>query len=165
MTGQEIVFSILAVGAGVAAALVVTTKNVVRGALLLVAMLGSIGALFLLMGAEFLGWTQILIYVGAIVVLLLFGVMLTKAPIGSATTLDNQQRGAALIVAVTTFGVLTYLIWRAFGHTRIAGGSNVVRTAQIDTSLFTKYVLPFEAVSVLLLAALVGAIVLARRDR
>jgi NADH-quinone oxidoreductase subunit J len=109
MNGQEVVFTGLAVVAGIAAIAVVTTRNVVRGALFLVAVLGSIGALFLLLGAEFVGWTQVLIYVGAIVVLLLFGIMLTKAPIGRLA-LDNQQRPLAFLVAAGTFATLTYLI-------------------------------------------------------
>lgn len=164
MNGPEIIFSVLAVVAGIAGVLVVTTRNVVRGALYLVAVLGSIAAVFMLLGAEFVGWTQVLIYVGAIVVLLLFGIMLTRAPIGPATTLDNQQRGVAFLVAAGVFGAMTYLIWRAFGNQRIEL-KQVVRVKDIGESMFTNFVLPFEAISVLLLAALVGAIVLARREK
>ena len=163
MNGYEIAFTIMAIIAGAAGIMVVASRNVVRSALFLVGVLGSIGALFILLGAEFLGWVQVLIYVGAIVVLLLFGIMLTKAPIGRVA-LDNQQRGVALLVALSIFGTLTYLIWRAFGDERIAL-KQVVRTKDIGNSLFSSFVLPFEAVSVLLLAALVGAIVIARRDR
>lgn len=162
MSGQEIAFAGIMAAAGIAGALVVSSRNVVHAALYLVAALGSIAALFLLLGAEFVGWTQILIYVGAIVVLLLFGIMLTKAPMGRAA-LDNQHRGVALLVAGGTFGVLTWLIWEAFGDERIPL-EQVVRTKDIGQSLFDRFVLPFEAVSVLLLAALVGAIVLARKD-
>jgi NADH-quinone oxidoreductase subunit J len=163
LNGYEVAFTIMAVIAGIAGVMVVTSRNVVRSALFLVAVLGSIGALFILLGAEFLGWTQVLIYVGAIVVLLLFGIMLTKAPIGRIA-LDNQQRGIALVVSLAIFGTLTFLIWRAFGDERIAL-TQVTRTKAIGTSIFTGFVLPFEAISVLLLAALVGAIVIARRDR
>ena len=67
MSGSEVVFAIVFAVAGIAAALLVSSKNVVHAALYLVAALGSIAALFLLLGAEFVGWTQILIYVGAIV--------------------------------------------------------------------------------------------------
>ena len=162
MSGSEIVFAIVFAVAGIAGTLLVSSKNVVHAALYLVAALGSIAALFLLLGAEFVGWTQILIYVGAIVVLLLFGIMLTKAPIGG-TTLDNQQRGVAFVVAAGTFGVLTWLIWDAFGDKEVPL-DQAVRTADIGKSMFDRFVLPFEAISVLLLAALVGAIVLARKD-
>ena len=162
MSGQEVVFAGITAVAGVSGALVVSSRNVVHAALFLVATLGAIAALFLLLGAEFVGWTQILIYVGAIVVLLLFGIMLTRAPMGRVA-LDNQKRVSAFVVAAGTFGVLTWLIWDAFGDERIPL-KQVVRTREIGQSLFDRFVLPFEAISVLLLAALVGAIVLARKD-
>ena len=148
--------------ASVAAVAVVVSRNVVRAALYLVVVLGAIGILFLLLGAEFVGWTQILIYVGAIIVLLLFGLMLTAAPIGR-TALDNQQRGIALGASAAIFAVFTYLIWDAFGDEEIPL-DQIVRTQQVGQSLFERFILPFELVSVLLLAALVGAIVLAKRD-
>lgn len=146
----------------IAAVAVVATKNVVRAALYLVGVLGGAGAIFLMLGAEFVGWTQILVYVGAIVVLLLFGLMLTKAPIGR-DVLDNGQRGLAFICAAATFAVFTWLIWDAFGGEEIALDAPTT-TEQVGQSLFTGFILPFELVSVLLLAALVGAIVLARKD-
>jgi NADH-quinone oxidoreductase subunit J len=145
-----------------AAVAVVSTRNVVHAALWLVGVLGGIGAIFLLLGAEFVGWTQILVYVGAIVVLLLFGLMLTAAPIGRSA-LDNEQRWVALVAAGSVFGVFTYLIWNEFGDARIPL-EQATKTKDIGTSLFSGYVLPFELVSVLLLAALVGAIVLAKKD-
>ena len=162
MSGQEIFFAAIVAVSGVSGALVVSSRNVVHAALFLVATLGAIAALFMLLGAEFVGWTQILIYVGAIVVLLLFGIMLTRAPTGKMA-LDNQKRLSAAVVAAGTFGVLTWLIWDAFGDERIPL-KQVVRTKEIGASLFDRFVLPFEAISVLLLAALVGAIVLARKD-
>jgi NADH-quinone oxidoreductase subunit J len=152
-------FSLLSAAAAVA---VVVSRNVVRAALYLVVVLGGIGILFLILGAEFVGWTQILIYVGAIIVLLLFGLMLTAAPIGR-TALDNQQRGIALAASASVFGVFTYLIWGAFGDEQIPL-DQIVRTRDIGQSLFERFILPFELVSVLLLAALVGAIVLAKKD-
>jgi NADH-quinone oxidoreductase subunit J len=162
VSGPEIIFAVIVAVSGVSGALVVSSRNVVHAALFLVATLGSIAALFMLLGAEFVGWTQILIYVGAIVVLLLFGIMLTRAPMGRMA-LDNQKRWSALVVAAGTFGVLTWLIWDAFGDETVPL-KQVVRTKEIGTSLFDRFVLPFEAISVLLLAALVGAIVLARKD-
>jgi NADH-quinone oxidoreductase subunit J len=162
MSGQEYFLTGIFAVAGVSGALVVSSRNVVHAALFLVATLGAVAALFMLLGAEFVGWTQILIYVGAIVVLLLFGIMLTRAPMGRSA-LDNQNRGVALVAAAGTFAVLTWLIWDAFGDERIPL-KQVVRTQEIGKSLFDRFVLPFEAISVLLLAALVGAIVLARKD-
>ena len=91
MTGAEYAFAVVAIVGSVAAIRVVTAKNVVHAALYLVVTLLSVGRTFLLLAAEFVAWVQILIYVGAIVILFLFGLMLTKAPIGR-DALDNQQR-------------------------------------------------------------------------
>lgn len=153
------IFGVLAAGAAIA---VVLSRNVVHAALYLVLVLGAAGAIFLVLGAEFVGWTQILIYVGAIIVLLLFGLMLTAAPIGRHA-LDNQQRGVALVTSAAVFGVFTFIIWRSFGSQKIHL-NQVVRTSDIGRSLFSGFILPFEVVSLLLLAALVGAIVLAKKD-
>lgn len=162
MSAQEGAFLGLAIVGGIAAFRLVTTKNVVHGALYLVVTLAMVGGAYLLLGAEFVAWVQILIYVGAIVVLLLFSLMLTKAPIGREA-LDNQQRGLALLVAAGVLAGLVFLIQDAFsGQDRIEPPAT--RTAEVGTSIFSDFVLPFEIVSVLLLAALIGAVVLARRD-
>lgn len=162
MTLHEWIFSVLAlVGLGSALRLV-TAKNVVHAALFLVAALAAVAAIYLLLAAEFVAWVQVLIYVGAIVVLLLFGLMLTRAPIGREA-LDNQQRGVAAVVAVGVAAGLGYLGWDAFaGETAIRLGRS--STERIGEQLFSTFVLPFEVVSFLLLASLVGAIVLARRE-
>ena len=125
----------------------------------------SVAVTFLLLGAEFVGWVQILIYVGAIVILFLFGLMLTKAPIGR-DALDGTEPAArrpsspALLFAglvVPDPGRVP--VASAPARRRSPGGS-----AAIGEALFRDYVLPFEAVSFVLLAALIGAIVLARKD-
>jgi NADH-quinone oxidoreductase subunit J len=161
VTLQEWIFVILGVVGIVAALSLVTAKNVVHAALYLVATLAVVGGMYLVLAAEFVAWVQVLIYVGAIVVLLLFGLMLTRAPIGREA-LDNQQRGFAAVVSVGILAGLAVLLWDSFPDSRIdlATGS----TAGVGDSLFRSFVLPFEVVSFLLLAALIGAIVLARRE-
>jgi len=166
MSAAEWVFVALGVVGSVAAIRLVTTSNVVHGALYLVVALATLGAAYLLLAAEFVAWVQILIYVGAIVILFLFGLMLTKAPIGRAA-LDNQQRGVALLISVLILAGLAYLIqgafpWGAAGRIAPVAGSG--STGALGAALFRSYVLPFEAVSFLLLAALIGAIVLSRRE-
>ena len=84
-----------------------------HAALYLVVALLSVGGVYLLLGAEFVAWVQILIYVGAIVILFLFGLMLTKAPIGRET-LDNQNRWVAVVVGAGVFLGLVFLIQDAF---------------------------------------------------
>ncbi len=163
MTGQEYAFVVLALVGTVGAVRLVTAKNVVHAALYLVVTLAMVGSIYLVLGAEFVGWVQILIYVGAIVILFLFGLMLTKAPIGRES-LDNQQRGLALLVALAVLAGLVFLIQDAFhwGDRKMNLVHNT--TGEVGRSIFQHYVLPFEAVSFILLAALIGAVVLARRE-
>jgi NADH-quinone oxidoreductase subunit J len=161
VTIQEWVFAILAVTGSVAALRLVTSKNVVHAALYLVVTLAAVGAVYLLLAAEFVAWVQVLIYVGAIVVLLLFSLMLTRAPIGREA-LDNQQRGIAALVGAGILAGLAFLIQDAFSGHEIELAPSF--TAAIGNELFSTYVLPFEVVSFVLLAALIGAIVLARKD-
>src|SRR5439155_3621842 len=99
----------LAVVGTLSAFRLVSTRNVVHAALYLVVTLAMVGGVYLLSAAEFIAWVQVLIYVGAIVVLVLFSLMLTKAPIGR-DTLDNQQRGIAALVAAGVLAGLVYLI-------------------------------------------------------
>jgi NADH-quinone oxidoreductase subunit J len=162
VTSQEIAFVAVAVIGGLAAVRLVTSRNVVHAALYLVVALAVVGAVYLLVAAEFLAWVQVLIYIGAIVVLLLFSLMLTKAPIGRET-LDNQQRGIAALVGAAVLAGLAFLIQDEFGA-RATLDLEPTRTAQVGASLFRDFVLPFEVVSVLLLAALIGAVVIARKD-
>jgi NADH-quinone oxidoreductase subunit J len=164
VTAQEYAFLVIAVVGSVSAIAVVTARNVVHAALYLVVALLAVGATYLLLGAEFVGWVQILIYVGAIVILFLFGLMLTKAPIGR-DTLDNQQRWLGALVGAGVFAGLVFLIQEAFPiQDARANPTLPTTTAQVGESIFRDYVLPFEAISFLLLAALIGAVVLARKD-
>jgi NADH-quinone oxidoreductase subunit J len=163
-TWQQVVFWVLAVVMGVSALRVVTSRNVVHAALYLVGTLMGAAALYVLLLAEFVAWVQVLVYVGAIVVLMLFGLMLTRAPIGSAN-FDNDQRLLAAVTAGAIFGVTTWIMVDAFEGQEIAlAVENGTSTASVGEVIFSSYVLPFEVVSVLLLAALVGAVVIARRD-
>src|SRR2546430_2686810 len=114
MSGAEIVFVLLGIVALGSAVLVVTTKQLVRAALWLVVTFGALAGCFLVLTAELLAWVQVLIYVGAVVVLLLFGIMLTRAPIGRSEDLDSGNRIVALVVAAATAGVLVTTLVRGF---------------------------------------------------
>jgi NADH-quinone oxidoreductase subunit J len=164
VNGQEVAFLALAVVGGLAGLLVVTSRNVVHAALWLVVALASVAGVFLLLAAPFVAFVQVIIYVGAIVVLILFGIMLTRAPVGRRV-LDNSPRAriGALVIGGGVFAMLTWFMVDAWSGARITSRA-ATTTEALGTAIFRNYVLPFEAVSVLLLAALIGAIVLARRD-
>ena len=163
---KEVIFILLGLLAIGSAVLVVTTRNVVRAALWLVVTLAAAAGCYLMLAAEFVAWVQVLIYVGAVVVLLLFGIMLTKAPIGREQGLDGENRVAALIVGLAAAGTLVTLMVDAFRMHYIDLDNNAAQatTERTGEALFQAYVLPFEVVSVLLLAALIGSIVLSRQD-
>jgi len=148
----------VAVGAG---ALVVTTRHLVRAGLYLVVCLGAVAGLYLVLTAELVAWVQVLIYVGAVVVLLLFAVMLTRAPIGAADDLDRPGWPAVLVGGGAGLG-LSILLVDAFRWSRVelpAPGT----AERLGGELFGAWVLPFEVLSVLLLSALVGAIAISVR--
>ncbi|WAU79164.1 NADH-quinone oxidoreductase subunit J [Streptomyces sp. Qhu-G9] len=165
-TGVEIAFLLVGLVTFGAAIVTVTTKQLVHAALWLVVALGGLAVEYLLLTAEFIAWVQVLIYVGSVVVLLLFGLMLTRAPIGRSPDADSGNRWAALTVAVAAATALVWVVVDAFRTTWIdLDGAAAGSTAVTGASLFQSWVLPFEALSVLLLAALVGAIVLSRRAK
>jgi NADH-quinone oxidoreductase subunit J len=167
MVAQNVAFWILAISMAAAAIGVVRSQNVVHAALFLVIVLAGAAAQYILVAAEFVAWVQVLIYIGAIVILFLFGIMLTRAPMGADSKLDNNQRVAAGAVSLFLFGVITALLIDAYSGKEIALKGDLVhigRSGNIASSIFRDYLVPFEVVSMLLLAALVGAVVIARRD-
>jgi NADH-quinone oxidoreductase subunit J len=170
MVAQNIFFYVIAavmIGAAIA---VVTTRNVVRAALYLIVVFAGVTGQYLLLAAEFVAVTQVLIYIGAIMVLMLFGIMLTRARIGRDVDLTHDYWYVGILTALLLAGVMGYALLDAFGDDPLpaerelsqVAGSN---TATVSDAIFSAYLIPFEVVSVLLLAALVGAIVIARKDR
>ncbi len=163
-TGVDLAFTLLGLVAAGSALMVVTTRQIVHAALWLVVSLGAVAGCFLVMTAEFVAWMQVLIYLGAVVVLLLFGMMLTRAPIGPSEELSGTNRIAALFAALAIVTVLGVLIVDAFDSTMIDVEDQKSTASVIGESLFRYWVLPFEALSVLLLSALVGAIAISKSD-
>jgi NADH-quinone oxidoreductase subunit J len=159
----DAVFVLLSVVAVGSALLVVTTSHLVHAALWLVVTLGAVAGLYLVLAAEFVAWVQVLIYVGAVVVLLLFALMLTKAPTGRQEDLTVRRVVPAALVAGLVGVLLSVTVVAGFRGVRLDLDGTVVGSAEsTGATLFTMWVLPFEVLSVLLLAALVGAIVLSR---
>jgi NADH-quinone oxidoreductase subunit J len=170
MVAQNIFFYLIAAAMVAAAIAVVTTKNVVRAALYLIVVFAGVTAQYMLLAAEFVAVTQILIYIGAIMVLMLFGIMLTRAKIGRDVDLTQGNWWVGLGTAVVLAVVMGYALIDAYGDDPLPRDTRVQQvadsnTATISDAIFSQYLIPFEVVSVLLLAALVGAVVIARKDR
>jgi len=163
LIAQNVAFGVLALAMVAAALRMVTTRNVVHAALYLVVVLAGVAGMFILLGAEFVGVTQVLVYIGAIVVLFLFGIMLTKGSFGEDDGVTGERRLVAGLVGLLVFGVMAAALVESFEDAELSR-SGPSTTAELADSIFSDYIVPFEAVSVLLLAALIGAIVVARRD-
>ena len=164
MVAQNIAFGIIAGITVLAAIGMVSTRNIVHAALFLVMVLGGLAANYVLLTAEFIATTQVLVYIGAVMVLFLFGIMLTRAPIGRIPQMTGATWPVAALSALALGGITVYALIDSFGTDSLATDNTVFRTADVSDSVFSQYIIPFEAVSVLLLAALIGAVVLARRD-
>lgn len=161
--GELGAFIILSLVTLIPAVVVVTSKNIVRSALSLIPTFLGVTGLYILLQAEFVAGIQIIIYAGAITVLILFVIMLTEGGSGVRVRQVNEQvplgATAAVWLAFLLIVVLLRTSWPA------AGGSlppyNVVA---VGTAFLTNYVLIFEATSVVLLVSLIGAIIIARRE-
>jgi NADH-quinone oxidoreductase subunit J len=168
--GSDAFFYVFGAIAVVASLLVIAQRNPVYSVLLLIASFGALSGLYVLLDAPFVAVIQIIVYAGAIMVLFLFVVMLLNAP-HEETVYDEHVHpllrpgpmrfGAALAVA---FGVeLVWALTRGGSSGAFAPGA-VSSVAQIGHALFTDYAFPFEVTSILILVAMMGAVILARRD-
>jgi NADH-quinone oxidoreductase subunit J len=158
-------FFFLFAGFVVAAALVVVLgRNLVHSAIALIFTFFGVAALYVLLDAEFLAAVQVLIYIGGITILLLFAIMLTSRLSPRGMEIFNKQ---VLPAALITGGILFALLYAAWLGIRPAGPPPpfLDSTTSLGTMFLTSHVLPFEVASVLLLVAMVGAILLARKDR
>jgi NADH-quinone oxidoreductase subunit J len=155
-------FAIAAIAVGSALGLILR-PNAIHGALFLVVNLGSVAALYLMLGAEFLAAAQVIVYAGAIMVLFVFAIMVLIP--GKEESGSDPRRGARLL-ALPVGGLLLLLLvfvvmGRWTGPSAPAGPSG--SAGAVGRLLFTSYLFPFELTSVLLLAAMVGVLLLARR--
>ena len=164
MVAQNIGFGIIALVMVVGALRVVTTSNVVHAALWLVVVLAGAAAQYILLAAEFVAITQVLVYIGAVMVLFLFGTMLTRSRIGRETDLNNTYCKLGIPVALVLFAAMAIALVNSFGDDKMPESDTIVTTQQVSDQIFGPYLLPFWALSFVLLAAVIGAIVLARKD-
>ena len=165
---ELILFYIFAAIAVASAILVVSSRNVVHSAAFLGATLFSVAGLFLTLHAEFLAGVQVIVYVGGILVLFVFVIMLIAVERNVHERQSSRQWRIALIAAGILIVEIGYGLYRgkdsfvlpAAGVVAAAGRGN---SEQVGTALYTVYLLPFEIASILLLVAIVGAVVLAKK--
>lgn len=159
----NIVFWLFVVMTITAAFMVVLSKNLVYAAIALLVTLLGVATMYIFLWADFMAGTQVMIYIGGILILLLFGIMLTHRITSVQISHANVQRGVGALIVIVLFAGLAWMInitpWLEF-----ASEEPVQTVHNIGMLLMTDFLLPFEVASVLLLGALVGAAVLARKD-
>jgi len=169
MTAMQIIFGITAVVMLISAFLVVTTKNLVHAALWLIVTLFGAAVLFATLNAGFIAVVQVVVYIGAIAILFIFAVMLTRRTMGETGVALNRGWWLSAVIAVLVFGGLTWLLqgWDGFSKNAPVLGSSFDSVPMLAHALVSPeaYVLPFEVASVLLLAALIGAVYIASQRK
>ncbi len=157
-----VIFAVLAVACAVS---LVVQKHPIGSALSLIGVMGSLAILYLLLGAEFIAAVQLIVYAGAIMVLFVFVIMLLNTGAETATGRSWPSRLLGIPLITIFLGLLAFILQRmapSMGMVRF--GAFNTGAKEIGRSLFTTYLLPFEVTSVLVLIAILGAIVLARKE-
>jgi NADH-quinone oxidoreductase subunit J len=163
LSGEFVAFFILSVMAIGGAVFMINLQSVIHMALALAFTFFSVAGIYLLLHAEFLAMIQVLIYTGAVSILMLFGIMLTKHRDEEKTSIAPWQGIISFLTVACFFGVVMLIIYR----TPISGEAVNLQefdTGHLGAAVFKSYVIPFELASVLLLVALVGAVILAKRE-
>lgn len=163
-SGELLIFMILGISSLIGGILLLQLKKVVHMVMALVLTFVSLAGIYVTLSAEFVAVVQILIYSGAITIIMLFGIMLTRHQDEDQEKETGKWPTFLLFLGIFGFAVVMYYGIFQLDIPEQASNLHVDNTKQIGISLFSKYVIPFELTSVLLLAALVGAIVLAKKD-
>ena len=163
MTVSTAVFYLVVVVTIGSAMIVAFSRNIIYSAFSLLGTFAGVAGIYIFLGADFVAAVQVLIYVGGILVLVLFAVMLTHR----ITDVEITNRAAGRIPALIVVGVLVYLLAQTVRETPWAKAKEIVyaaTTAKIGDLFLDTYLLPFELASLVLLAALIGAVVIARKE-
>lgn len=162
-SGELVAFLLIALVGVVGGMLLLNLSNVVHMVIALVFTFLSIAGIFVLLSAEFLAVVQVLVYSGAITIIMLFGIMLTRHDNRRQSTV-GRGRKLLIFLGILGFGLVVYSGIYNLEFPEQAVALHEANVEQIGVTLFSKYVIPFELLGVLLLVALIGAIVLARKD-
>jgi NADH-quinone oxidoreductase subunit J len=163
MSGEFLAFMGLALVAVIGGVLLLNLSNVMHMVVALVFTFVSIAGIYVLLSAEFVAAVQILIYSGAITIIMLFGIMLTRHD-DTSEHVGSKWRKFALFLGVLGFAAVFYLGIYNLDLPQMDNTLHEENTMQIGEALYSKFVIPFELMSVLLLVALIGSIILAKKD-
>jgi len=147
--------------------MVITGKHILHSAFYLAVTLLCVVIYFIMLRAQYLAAVQILVYIGSVIVLIIFALMLTRTNVGDSTNISNNQKVFAALIAMVLFVSLTVVFYYSKINVVAENSSSlkIVSIKDFANILFSKYTLPFEVASVLLLAALVGSVVLAMKEK
>ena len=162
---QLVIFFVLAALAVVGSLSLILQKHPIHSALSLIVVMVALAGLYLLLGAEFVAAVQIIVYGGAIMVLFVFVIMLLNAGIEEHTNFSKLAGFAGVPLAIALTGFTAAAIARSTDTAQAASSVNIASTRQISTMIFKEFVYPFELTSFLILVAIMGAIVLAQREK
>lgn len=159
-----ITFLLLATLTLAAAIAAVCLRNLVHCALALTAAFAGLAALYLKLGAQFVGFAQILVYIGAVAILIVFAILLTRGSEPARQPIFSSSWFVGLGIAVAVFGVLAGIVLSSRLVTHEIPRAPEATVLQIGNALMTKYILPLEVVGLLLTAALIGAVIIAMQE-
>jgi NAD(P)H-quinone oxidoreductase subunit 6 len=160
---DDLLFLLLAATVLGAALTVVLGRDIIRSGLAMIVSFAGLAGVYVLLGAPLVAAAQVLVYIGAISILVLFAIMLTQTKVGPTRLVFHHQAWAGAVAAVVLAAVLIGVVVSTAWPNTVSGPLHTATTA-LARLLFSDYVLPLEVVSVLLLAAVVGGVFLAKRD-
>ncbi len=168
MSFPVLLFFICAAMAVLGAILLIVAREPIHSALSLILVMVSLAVLYLLLGAEFIAAVQIIVYAGAIMVLFVFVIMLLNAGVEERTNWSKMAKYAGMPLAIFLLLEIAHWVWRASVGAKVANGAGAAHAAfsthDLAMALFKQYLFPFEATSILILIAILGALVLAKRS-
>jgi NADH-quinone oxidoreductase subunit J len=168
MTASFLILAMMTLAGGVAA---MTMRRLVHCALALTVAFAGLAALYLNLGAEFAGLAQLLVYVGAIAILIVFAILLTPTPSGKNSEAEVERAFspaglAGALLALAVFAVLAWAVIKSsLGRQGVAGAAPEITMRDIGLALMQRYVLPLEVIALMLTAAMIGAVILALREK
>jgi NADH-quinone oxidoreductase subunit J len=161
---MSIAFAIIAAMTIAAAVAAMSLRNLVHCALALTVAFAGLAAAYLQLGAQFVGFTQLLVYVGAVAILVVFAILLTRSGEAPQQSVLSSGWLTGIFVAVVVLGVLVYAIAKSSVNQSVNPSQTEITVRQIGDALMNKFVLPLEVVGLLLTAALIGAVIIAMKE-